>query len=1114
MNEHAAMADRNGDGGKGFLAPTSFAQRRLWFLHQFEPMSSVYNIPAPMCLAGPIEIAVLRRSLNEIVRRHESLRTVFVIDGEPTQAVALSQTLKLEVIDLSSLPKEDREAEAQKLGRIDAQKPFSLTHGPLVRATLLRLEPTSHVLLLTLHHIIADAWSMDILLRELGILYRAFLAGRPSPLPELLIQYADFAQWQRGWLQGRVLERYRNYWKKQLAGSPELLPLPTDRPRPAVQTYHGNVHGFFLDASAYQGIRTLGESEGLTPFMMMLAVFKVLLHRYIGETDIVVGTPIANRTRPEVENLIGLFVNTLVLRTDLSANPTFRELLGRIREVCLGAYAHQDMPFEWLVEELQPNRNLSHSPLFQVMFVLQSAEQGTAQSNAGAGAVSLDITTSTAKFDLTLALREESNSAIASFEYNLDLFDQATIERFARHLQLLLDRALQQPDVSISDLQITDETECRQLLYEWNATAQSRDPGDVFHRLIADQAIRTPELTAVIAEDRRLTYRELMIRSNQLAHYLQKLGVGQNVLVAVCMERSLELMIALIGTLQAGGAYVPLDPEYPPYRLQFMLEDAAPRVLLTQQRFAALFAVNELNTVCVDSMWSDIALQSDQDPMLITHPEQMAYVIYTSGSTGHPKGAMNTHAAIANRLLWMQDTYCLSASDHVLQKTPLSFDVSVWELFWPLMTGATVVFAKPGGHRDPEYLIDLINANEITTLHFVPSMLHAFLEHPRIESCTSLKRVIVSGEALAADLVMQFNAHMKADLHNLYGPTEAAVDVTAWQCPGSGSVSNVPIGKPIANTQIYLLDANLQPVPIGIPGELYIGGDAVGLGYVNRPDLTAERFVPDRFGGGRGRRLYRTGDLARFQPNGNIEFLGRIDYQEKIRGFRVELGEIESALRQHTAISEAAVVTHEYAPGDKRLTAYIVPSRDKSTEFREAELSGTKDHLIVLLRFHLAERLPSYMMPSAFVLLDALPFLPNGKLDRRALPPADQPMIMQTYVAPRDATERQLVYLFSEMLKKEKIGIRDNFFDNGGHSLLAARILVRIQEAFGVLVPLRRFFENPTVEGIARVMAETQSQQGKTALYAVPPLVGRSEAHLDVYELSDDEVDAMLKDLL
>ena len=1018
--------------------PLSFAQQRLWFLDQLAPGSAFYNVPAAIRITGPLDVPALVSGLSEVLRRHEALRTVFPeAEGRPVQRILAPGQLEIPLYDLSALAETGRETgcetEVRRLLEAESAAPFSLASGPLLRVALFKLEPAQHVLLLTMHHIISDGWSMGVLIRELSVLYPAFKAGRHSPLPELAIQYADFAHWQRQYLTGDVLDRQLSYWRQKLTGAPAVLALPTDRPRPAVQSYQGRRHTFRIAGEVRRSVDTLAHRFGATSYMVLLAGFKALLARYSSQDDIVVGTPIANRNRREVEGLIGFFVNTLVLRTDLSGDPTFRDLVERVKDVALGAYAHQDLPFERLVEELQPERSLSHTPLFQVMFVLQNVPLADPDL-ADLRLEPLDVDNGTAKFDLWFSLFEFPDGLGGTIEYNTELFDGDTIGRLSDHYGQLLQGALAAPERRLSELPLVSEPEREQLLHAWNTTEVDYPLEFTLHELIAQQVNRTPDAVAVEffeheaegaalqgstqaggfefqepapaggSGPRQVTYLELDMRANRLAMRLGELGVGPDVLVGVCMERSIELVVGLLGILKAGGAYVPLDPEYPHERLAFMLGDARVPVLLTQTHLVdRLPAGHGAEILCPDpasGSWlsprnrpagtpappdesgsescvepasmrpppngngsdsrvgqAPVPVQPDGRgsefrvgpasvpvPHGVSGPGDLAYVIYTSGSTGRPKGAMNTHRGICNRLLWMQDAYRLGPDDVVLHKTPISFDVSVWELFWPLLAGARLAIARPGGHRDPGYLAGAIARHGVTTLHFVPPMLQAFLDEPAARLCGSLRRVICSGEALSFALQERFFSLLAASLHNLYGPTEAAVDVTHWECRRGDPSGIVPIGRPIANTRIYLLDAALNPVPIGVPGELYIGGPGLARGYLNRPELTAERFVPDPFGpdpsvpgpSGMGLlaqeptvpgKLYRTGDLARFLPDGNIEFLGRLDQQVKIRGFRIEPGEIETALLAEPDVAECAVLAREDRPGDRRLVAYVVPGR-------------------------------------------------------------------------------------------------------------------------------------------------------------------------------------------
>lgn len=1053
-----------------FAFPTSFAQQRLWFIDQFEPENHFYNLPAAVLLKGRLNVVVLELSFKEIVRRHEALRTTFAtVDGQPVQVVGENFNFGLQVLDLQQLAETEREEKVKQLAAQEASKPFDLTKGPLLRAILLQLDAEEDVLLLTLHHIIFDGWSIGVFLQELAALYEAFSIGKPSPLPELSIQYADFAIWQREWLAGDRLQTQLNYWKKQLSGAPPLLELPADRPRPPVQTYRGAKESFLIPRTLTEALKKLSRQENATLFMTLLAAFKTLLYRYTGQADIPVGSPIANRNRAEIQGLIGFFVNTLVLRTDLSGDLTFRQLLARIREVSLEAYAHQDLPFEKLVEELQPARNLSYNPLFQVAFVLQTPPVA-AESIAGLNLTLLDVENQTAKVDLTLYLEEKQEEISGQFEYCTDLFDAVTIRRMAGHFLTLLEGIAANPERRIEELPLLGEKERHQLLVEWNDTRADYPSDRCIHQLFEAQVERTPDAIAVVFEDKQLTYRELNERANQLAHYLQKLGVKPEVLVGICVERSLEMAIGILGTLKAGGAYVPLDPGYPPERLAFMLKDVQTPVLLTQNHLVEKLPFAGTSAICLDADWQAIARQSEENLTVAVTAENLAYVIYTSGSTGKPKGAANTHRGICNRLLWMQDAYELTASDRVLQKTPFSFDVSVWELFWPLLTGARLIIARPEGHREGFYLVELIAEQQITTLHFVPSMLQLFLEEPGLDCCHSIKRVITSGEALSFELQERFFNRLNAELHNLYGPTEAAVDVSFWACTRQRYPGIVPIGRPIANTQLYILDRYLQPLPIGVPGELHIGGAGLARGYLNRPELTAQKFIPNPFSNSPDARLYKTGDRARYLPDGNIEYLGRIDSQVKIRGYRIELGEIEETLRQHSAVRDAVAIARDDASGNKRLVAYVVLDPDKLPSISN-------------LRGYLQKKLPEYMVPAAFVMLESLPLTPNGKVDRKALPPPDRdrPELEEAFAAPRTAIEKILAEIWAQVLGLEQVGIDDNFFELGGDSILSIQVISKANQAGLQLTP-KQLFQHQTIAQLATVADTAQTQQSDQGL--------------------------------
>jgi amino acid adenylation domain-containing protein len=1038
--------------------PLSPAQEPLWFIDQLEPGNPAYNLSYAVRLSGRLDVGALERSLNEIVRRHESLRTnLAVVNGQPVQIVSASLDLALPITDLEGLPPAQQEAKIQQLANEEARHRFDLKRDPLIRASLLRQGEQGHVLILTIHHTVSDGWSIGVFYRELSALYQAFSSGQSSPLPELRIQYPDFAIWQRQWLQEHALESQLSYWKQQLGSNPPVLELPTDRLRPAVQTYRGAKKFVAVSADLHHALKAVSQQERCTLFMTLLAAFKTLLYRYSGQDDIVVGSPIANRNRPELEGLIGLFLNMLVFRTDLSGDPTFRELLARVREVTLAAYSNQDVPFEKLVQALQPPRDPSRSPLFQVLFEVSPME---ALELPGLSVSTLEVDNGAAQFDLSLRLAEGAEGIVGHFEYNTDLFDAATIDRLAAHLQTLLASAALDPDQHISELPLLSEPEKHRILVEWNDTAADYAHHLCLHQLFERQTERTPDAVAVSFEGDALTYRALNHRANQLAHHLQRLGVGPDVLVGVYMERSLEMVIALYGILKAGGAYVPLDPEYPPERVAFMLEDTEVPVLLTQEHLVGSLPEHGARVICLDSDWEIIAREGMDSPTSGVTADNLAYVIYTSGSTGRPKGVMNSHRGISNRLLWMQDMYQLTEADRVLQKTPFSFDVSVWEFFWPLLVGARLVVARPRGHMDSAYLVRTVVQQGITTLHFVPSMLRIFLEDPEVEQCRSLRRVICSGEALPYDLQERFFARLSAELHNLYGPTEAAVDVSYWQCRRQSNLRTVPIGRPVANTQLYVLDRQMQPVPIGVAGELHIGGVQVARGYLNRPELTASKFVPDPFSDDPQARLYKTGDVVRFLPDGNIEFLGRLDFQVKVRGFRIELGEIEAVMSQHPAVRETVVVAREEVPGDKRLVAYVVPSRESAPCISE-------------LREYLQEKLPEYMVPAAFVLLEALPLTPSGKVDRRNLPaPEWERQSEKDYVPPQKELEKTIADIWQQLLQLERVGIDDSFFELGGHSLLIVQAHRRLSGLTDRELSITDMFRYPTIRTLSEYLSQ------------------------------------------
>ncbi|NPC83010.1 non-ribosomal peptide synthase/polyketide synthase, partial [Pyxidicoccus fallax] len=1052
--------------------PLSFAQQRLWFIDQLDPGSVAYNLPAAVRLSGTLDVSALERALQALVARHESLRTTFATqDGEAVQRIHEASASPLPRVDLSTLPPEQREAEARRTFSEDARRPFDLARGPLLRTTLLRLEETEHVLLLTMHHIISDGWSTGVLVRELGAFYQAEVSGTPASLPALPVQYAGYAAWQRDWLRGEVLDTQLGYWKRQLAGAPSLLELPTDRPRPATQNFRGANVPVVLSRQLSDELLAASQKHGVTPFMLLLAGFQALLHRYSGQDDIVVGSPIAGRTRAETEGLIGFFVNTLVLRARIAPRASFLSLLQQVRETTLGAYERQEVPFEKLVEELKPERSLSYTPLFQVMFTLQNTPTGTLEL-PGLRVRSVEPEDVPAKFDLNLTLAETPDGFMGVLQYATDLFDAPTVARMVEHLRTLLRSAVARPELPVASLPLMDEAEQHRLLVEWNDTAVTFSEGGCVHERISAQAARTPDAVAAVSDSGSLTYAQLEARSDLLASHLRQLGVRPGTLVALCMERSLELPVALLAILKAGGAYVPLDPAYPRERLAFMLQDTAAPVLLTQQHLRGLLPDGPI-VVCLDAGGNVMGGAEASGPSVQVSPHSAAYVIYTSGSTGQPKGTVISHRALANHMAWLVSTFSLSSSDRVLLKTPLSFDASVWECWAPLLVGAPLVLAPPEAHRDPAALLACVVRQRVTVLQVVPSMLRFMLEEGYLRRATHLRWLFCGGEALASELGPRLRAVLpEVRLVNLYGPTEVTIDSTFAEASGPESGLTVPIGRPVANTRAYVLDARMQPVPTGVPGELYLGGVQLAHGYLNRPHLTAERFVPDALSGEAGARLYRTGDKVRWLDDGTLEYLGRIDFQVKLRGQRIELGEIEAALKQQPGVRDATVLVREDVPGNQRLVGYVVPVAEGSRE-TEALRSGLLRHL------------PEYMVPSTFVFLEALPLTPNGKLDRKALPPPEAGG--DSFVAPSTPVQRQLASLWSDLLHAERVGIHDSFFSLGGHSLLATQLVSRVRTAFGVELPLRAVFESPTLSGLSQRISALQG--GGAAGHQAPPLL-------------------------
>jgi amino acid adenylation domain-containing protein len=1091
--------------------PLSFAQQRLWFLYQFDPASAVYNMSSVFRLEGALDADVLERALVEIVRRHEALRTVFAVeDGEPLQVIRPADGWAMQREDLSALPEAERRPALDAAVEAEMHRAFDLEQGPLFRTSLFRLGAEEHVLLVCVHHIVSDGWSMEVLFRELGALYEAFAAGRSSPLPEMAVHYADFTLWQRDRLRGETLDRQMEYWLERLAGAPSVLELPTDRPRPAAQSYRGAVVPFSLDAEATRALHRVARGEGATLFMTLLAAFQVLLARYSGQEDVVVGTPIAGRTRRETEGVVGLFINTLALRVDLSGDPSFAELLRRVREELLGAHAHQELPFEKLVGELRVERSLSHSPVFQVLLSMQGLPRPF--SLGGVRATPMLEATGAAKFDLSLWLQEDETGVHGMLEYASDLFDPATVDRLARHLRTLLAGVAAHPERRISELPLLAADERRQL-DAWGQGPRRAAAGRTLSALFAEQAARTPDAVALVAGAERLTYAELDRRAGALAHRLRALGVGPESRVGICLERSAEMVVAVLAVHRAGGAYVPLDPGFPRERLAYMLADSGAAVLLTQASLRDVLPEfagevveiplppapspargegehdNGTAREALPHSWGRVA--SPSEPGGGPLPANPAYVIYTSGSTGRPKGVVVPHAGVASFLDSMRSEPGFGAEDVLVSVTTLSFDISVLELFLPLTTGARLVLASRETAADPAALARLIEQSGATAMQATPATWRMLVQSGW-QGAAGLK-ALCGGEALPWELAEALQAR-SGTLWNLYGPTETTIWSAVQPVTGRGE-GVVALGRPILNTGLYVLDRHLQPVPAGVHGELYIGGAGVTRGYLGQPGLTAERFVPDPFGGEAGARMYRTGDRVRWLASGALEFLGRTDFQVKVRGFRIELGEIEAVLAAQPGVREAVVAV--WGEGaDARLVGYVVA--EPGAELEAAEL-----------RSAVRERLPEYMVPSAVVALEAFPLTPNGKVDRKALPDPQWGGSETGYVAPRTETEEALCGIWSDVLGVERVGVHDDFFALGGHSLNATQLIFRTREALGVEITLRLLFETPTVAGLAEAITGG-------AVEDEDAIIGRGTAEqllADLDGLSEEEVERLLAQL-
>jgi len=1031
-----------GDGGRsspetsaiprrppGTAIPLSFGQQQVWLHAQLASGMPLYNEAITVHRKGSLDASALERGFNEIVRRHEAWRTTFTtVDGRMVQVVNPPPTVRLPVADLRGLPEAEREPEALRLATEDLRQPFDLARGPLLRARLVRLGDDEHRLFVTLHHLIFDGVSIyRVFLPELAALHDAFSTGKPSPLSEMTIQYADYAQWQREQLQGERLSKLMAYWKKQLAGDLPVLELPTDRPRPAVQSFRGATEPVALSKGLTDALKALSQREGVTLYMTLLAAFKTLLYRYSGQEDILVGSVTAGRNHPELESLIGFFLSTVVLRTDLSGNPTFRELLRRVRETTLEALSHDEAPFEHLVKELQPQRDPGRSPLFQILF---SLEAPLAPLDPGWALTQFDVDTGATKYDIYLQLDEKPDGIVGRLAYNTDVFDAPTIVRMRRHWQTLLEAVVADAGQHLGQLALLTDAERRQLS-KWNDTSRAY-PHACVHELFEAQVERTPDAVAVVFEGQQLTFRELNARANRVAHQLRGLGVGPEVLVGICVERSLETVEGLLGILKAGGGYVPLDPEYPKERLAFMVRDSGLKVLLTQAHLRGQLSEFDTQVVCLDSSLRADSHERSTNDRSRAEPSTVAYAIYTSGSTGRPKGVEITHRSLVNFLASMQAEPGLTANDVLLAVTTTSFDIAALELFLPLMVGARVVLASRDTAADGRQLRQALATSGATVMQATPATWRLLI-NAGWEGTDHLT-ILCGGESLPRELANELVKRGRS-VWNMYGPSETTVWSTVYQV--SAADGPVPLGHPVANTEVYVLDKHLQPLPVGVAGELHIGGDGVARGYLNRPDLTADKFIPNPFSETPGARLYKTGDRARHRPDGTLEFLGRLDDQVKIRGFRIELAEIEAVLASHPDVRDVVVLAREDAPGERRLVGYVVAAEKSPPPLPE------------LYRF-LRDTLPHYMIPT-LVGLDALPLSPNGKVDRRALPvPELVRPESESCVAPRTPVEEIVAGIWTRVLGVEQVSVYDNFFDLGGHSLLAMQVIAELEEKLGL----------------------------------------------------------------
>lgn len=1039
--------------------PLSLDQERLWFINRIAPGNAAYNIYFAIRLTGSLDAAILKASINEAIKRHEALRTTFgEQNGQPVQHIAPTLTVELPIIERLNLSRAEQDEVAQALATEQAQAPFDLTRGPLVRPVLLKLSDTEHVLIVTQHHIITDWWSSQQLHAEIVSIYDALVAGHSPDLPDVPFQYSDFVMWEREHLESKDLEDSLTYWRKHLAGGSFKLDLPIANRRPGLQTFQGRRQPLSFPPALAQGLRALSQRENSTMFMTLTAAFYALLFRYTNQTDITLGTPLANRSRVELEQVYGFLITMLVLHIRLSGELSFQELLGRVRTALLEAYTHQDVPFTKILDVVQPERDWSRNPLFQFSFIFLTETEISLESKAlQQSAIEYDPMVS--RFDMTLIAWDRGDAIAGCIEYNTDLFTPEAMTRFADHFQTLMESIVAAPDQPIVQLPMLTEAERRQLLVEWNETQLDYPTDLCMHHLFEAQAARTPDAVAVVCGSERLTYHELNRQAGQLADHLRALGVGPDVLVGLCVHRSLDMVVGLLGILKAGGAYVALDPEYPRERQAFMLRDARIDILLTQQSLVDTLPTSGLTVLCLDTPEAaTVPEMASGKPSPAVTPDHLAYILYTSGSTGQPKGVAIEHRSAVAMLSWSQAEFSPDEVAGMLASTSICFDISVYELFLPLSCGGTVILVDNALALHHQVPTDV----RVTLVNTVPSAMRELVRIGGVPP--SVKVVNLAGEPLSNTLVQAVYEQEHVErVYNLYGPSEDTTYST-FLVAEKGAEENPTVGRPIANSQVYIVDEHMQPVPILVPGELYLGGAGLARGYLNQPEMTQDRFIDNPFGQGR---LYKTGDLARYLPDGQIEFLGRMDYQVKLRGFRIELGEIETILSQHEAVRETVVVVREDQPGDPRLVAYVVPNGQAADDEDAEKLSPA-------LRVHLRQKLPDYMVPSAFVALDSLPLTPNGKIDRLALPAPEGIGLETSYVAPDTPTEETLAAIWAEVLGVPRVGRHDDFFELGGHSLLAIQIMLRTSAAFEVELPLHYLLHHPNIAEFAQRIDATQ----------------------------------------